>query len=116
MGSVCESKENEKIESKNTDVAPEKNLYCNINKNSGMCVSHGILTKKVEVTSKVWKKINNVKGYGWSYKKVNKFICRARNMTPSASDISTERNDLSHVANGVQKISESQIGQGTSDG
>ena len=79
------------------------NKVCNILKN-GMCEQHGIMSTRIQITSKVWKDRGGGRGYGYVSKKVKKPVCRAKNIPPTVSNISTEERSVSHVGNSGVKV------------
>ena len=79
------------------------NKVCNILKN-GMCEQHGIMSTRILVTSKVWKDRGGGRGYGYVTKKVKKPVCRAKNIPPIVSNISTEERSVSHVGDSGIKV------------
>ena len=79
------------------------NKVCNILKN-GMCEQHGIMSTRILVTSKVWKDRGGGRGYGYVTKKVKKPVCRAKNIPPVVSNISTEDRSVSHVGDSGTKV------------
>ena len=81
-----------------TNSRESMNKVCNILKN-GMCEQHGIMSTRIQITSKVWKDRGGGRGYGYVSKKVKKPVCRAKHIPPTVSNISTEERSVSHVGN-----------------
>ena len=89
----------------------QRSSECIVNKKNGYCSKHECLTKKIVVTSKVWKWKQKQHEYGYVNSKKTKYVCKrdvANNFTTVKSDDlmqlidqSTEgasSNDVTHVS------------------
>ena len=56
----------------------------------GQCVLHGVMMKKLSVSSKKWCDRGGGRGYGWRTQKVTKYICTAKNNINNGPDIYTK--------------------------
>ena len=56
----------------------------------GQCVLHGVMMKKVGVSSKKWCDRGGGRGYGWRTHKVTKYICSAKNKINNRPNISSK--------------------------
>ena len=100
-GGFLEEKENTEVAVRSnqarTNETNTDNPMCNI-REDGVCEIHGVMSSRIQVTSKKWRQRGGSRGFGWVSQKVTKFICRAKNIPPVAPSNSTEYRNLSHVA------------------
>ena len=63
----------------------------------GHCTMHGVLMKKLKLSSQKWGLLSKGRGYGYKTVKVTKYICRVKDITPlltSESEQERFREDL----------------------
>ena len=90
--------ENRKQESGQKSGPVEGAMACTFTR-KGMCKLHKVLGTGTLVTSKVWQDRGKGRGYGYVVRKVTKYRCSVRNITPEVSDIYPETRAWLHIAN-----------------